>query len=328
MKLTFQKNVKLAPLTTFQIGGDADYFFEATNLEELKSALEEAAKKKLPFFILAGGSNILVSDKGFEGVVIKIQNSKIKIQNDNSRLRSTSFGGQAKFKIFCEAGVLLSQLVAKSLEIGATGLEWAIGIPGTVGGAIVGNSGAYGHSISESVVKVKALTKTGQPKTITQKNCKFSYRESIFKRSGDIIVSTVLELKRGNPQKIKKSIQQFIQERKNKIPLQPSAGSIFKNVELGGQSKDLAEKIPKELIKGGKIGAGYLIDQCGLKGKSVGGAKISDKHANIIVNVNQAKALDVLELINIVKKNVQERFDVELELEIRLVGFDVENHLL
>jgi len=319
INMVWQKNIKLAPLTTFQIGGSADYFFEAKNVEELKSALKEAAKKKLPFFILAGGSNILVSDKGFEGVVIKLKNDFINIKNP----------GQAdNIKIEVGAGTPLSKLLAETIRVNLTGLEWAIGISGTVGGAIVGNSGAYGHSISESVVKVKTLTKTGPPKTITQKNCKFSYRESVFKRSGDIIVSAVLELKRGDPQKIKKTIQQFIQERKNKIPSQPSAGSIFKNVELDGQSKDLAEKIPKELIKGGKIGAGYLIDQCGLKGKSVGGAKISDKHANFIVNVNQAKALDVLELINIVKKSVQGRFGVELELEIRLVGFDVGNHLL
>ena len=319
MKLAFQKNVKLAPLTTFQIGGDADYFFEATNVEELKLALKEAAKKKLPFFILAGGSNILVSDKGFRGLVIKIKNDFINIKNP---------GQTDNIKIEVGAGTSLAKLLAETIRISLTGLEWAIGIPGTVGGAIVGNSGAYGYSISESVVKIKVLTKTGRSKIIRQKDCRFSYRESIFKHSTDIIVSAVLELKKGDSQEIQKTVQQFIQERKNKIPLQPSAGSIFKNIEIAKQPKIFAEKIPKELIKGGKIGAGYFIDQCGLKGKSVGGAKISDQHANIIVNVNQAKALDVLELINIAEKSVQERFGVELELEIRLIGFDAGNHLL
>jgi len=321
MKAIFQKNVELAPFTTFKIGGKADYFCKVNNLKELKTALKEAKKMNQPIFILGGGSNILVSDEGFRGIVVKNQNSKMtlrgvqqgsKIQND-----------KLKFKIFCEAGILLSQLVAKSLEIGATGLEWAIGIPGTVGGAICGNSGAYGKNLGEITKKVQVLNlKTLTLKNYSHRDCQFGYRESIFKKIPCVILSAVLELKKGSAFASRQLIQAYLEQRKSKIPPHPSAGSVFKNIEINKKLSPKLKEIASQFKKFGKIPAGYLIESCGLKGKRIGGAEISKQHANFIVNINKAKARDVLALINLCKKEVKRKFGVELQEEAKLVGFN------
>ncbi len=284
----FKKNISLAPYTTFKIGGMAKYFCEARNSEDVIAAVARAKKENLPFFILGAGSNILVSDKGFEGLIIKIQNTRYKIRDT---------------KIVADAGVLLSELVSKSAEAGLTGTEWAAGIPGTVGGAVRGNAGAFGISMSNIVREVKVLNiGTSQVQIFKNKDCKFGYRDSIFKKNKNLIIlSTELELRKGDREKSEKLIKDYLKQRKEKQPMEhPSAGSIFKNPE--GQS------------------AGYLIEQCGLKGKIVGGAMISEKHANFIVNLGNAKAKDVKKLIDLCKEKVKEKFGIKLEEEIEYLG--------
>jgi len=248
-----------------------------------------AKKSNLPFFILGGGSNILVSDKGYNGLVIKIKNQKSKIKNN---------------RILAEAGLALNRLVELSLKNNLTGMEWAVGIPGTIGGAIYGNAGAFKKSMKDLIKEVEVFdTKDEKIKIFKNKDCKFGYRDSIFKKKKNLIIlSASLQLKKGKKMKIKEKIKRYLNYRKETQPLNfPSAGSIFKN--------------PKNFY------AGFLIEKCGLKGKRIGNAKISEKHANFIVNLGNGKAKDVKKLIKLIKKKVKNKFKIELEEEIQYLSF-------
>jgi len=310
--LKIKEKISLKEYTTFKIGGPARYFFVAKSKEDLKNAILWAKKKKLSFFILGAGSNVLFSDKGFNGLVIKIQNSNLKIQNENS-----------KFKIICGAGLPLVKLVFKSSEIGATGLENLAGIPGTLGGAIWGNAGAFGREIGDLVEEVRVLdvgSSKLEVKKLKKEDCKFGYRNSIFKRRKNwIILEATLKLEKGNKKEIEEKIKEILKLRKEKQPLEfRSAGSVFKNVPIKKVQKKIQEKF-KEKIKNGFLPAGVLIEAARLKGYQIGGAKISEKHANFIVNTGEAKARDVLELIELIKKRVKKKFKIELKEEIVLV---------
>jgi len=285
--IKLEENVLLSQYTTFRIGGPARYFFIAKNTKDLIKAVKFARGKKLPFFILGGGSNLLVSDQGFNGLVIKAENQGLKLD---------------KNIIIAEAGVSLAKLVKLSIDSGLTGLEWAIGIPGVIAGAVRGNTGAFGQSISESVEKVEVLNDELEKVVLNRSDCCFDYRESVFKKSGDIILSVELKLERGDKEKSQETIKEHLIQRLDKNPTgYPSAGCIFKN--------------PKPLA------TGQLIDQCGLKGKKIGQAMISSKHANFIVNLGGAKAEDVIELIKIIKRLVKEKFNVDLQEEVQYLGF-------
>jgi UDP-N-acetylmuramate dehydrogenase len=308
--LKIRENVLLRDYTTFKIGGPARYFFVAENKEDLKNAILWAKKKKLPFFILGGGSNVLFSDKGFNGLVIKMQNTQYKIRNT---------------KIVAEAGVPLQKLVLETAKKGLSGLENLAGIPGTLGGGIWGNAGAFGREIGDLVEEVKILQIANgklQIVNFKKEDCKFGYRESIFKRKENwIILEAILRLKKGKKKEIEEKIKEILRLRKEKQPLEfPSAGSVFKNVPIEKVPKEIREKF-KEKIKDGFLPAGVLIEAVGLKGFQIGGAKISEKHANFIVNVGNAKASDVKELIEKIKKEVKKKFKIQLEEEIKLVGF-------
>lgn len=305
--MEIQKNIILAPYTTFKIGGPADYFCEVKNLEDLEGALTQAKKKSWKIFILGGGSNLLISDKGFNGLVIKMNWDWIKN------------GDEWSYEI--GAGTLLAKLIAETVKNNLTGLEWAIGIPGTLGGAVCGNSGAYGQSIAESVMSVKALDlKTLKVKNFKLKDCGFQYRNSIFKYNNQyVIISAQLQFYKGEGDKIKESLQKYSLERKNKVPPFPSAGCVFKNIPMDDMTYEFMNKIPPEKTKGGKIPVGYLIEQCGLKGKRIGGAEISNQHANFIINFNKASFLDVMELINLCKKEIKNNFNLNLEEEIKII---------
>ncbi len=282
-----KRNVLLSKYTTFKIGGPAEYFFEVKDRKELTSAVKFAKEKGLPFFILGGGSNLLVSDKGFKGAVIKIENCKLKTEN---------------YKVVADAGISLNKLVDMSTKKGLSGLEWAAGIPGTLGGATFGNAGAFGKSMKDIVEMVEAFD-IEKDKFINLKNkkCKFGYKESIFKRNKNLVIISIgLKLKKGNIKNIKKRIKENLVYKKEEQPLKySSAGSVFKN--------------PK-----GKS-AWEMIEKCGLRGKQAGRAKISDKHANFIVNLGKAKAKDVKKLINLAKQRVKKKFKINLEEEIQLL---------
>jgi len=322
-----KRNVLLKNYTTFKIGGKAQFFFVAKEKEELIKAIRVAKKFKLPFFILGRGSNVLVADEGYNGLVIKTQSAKRKAQSNNLKLKT----------IYAEAGTPLALVVSEATKKGLTGLEWAVGIPGTVGGAIWGNAGAFKNSMQNIVKKVEVLdSKTLKIKNFKNKDCKFSYRESIFKKNSNLIIlSATLQLKKGNKREIEKKIKEYLNYRKGKQPLNlPSAGSIFKNPpgfsagELGEEDKSssLSTELPKEVKVRKRMkfscdfAAARLIEECGLKGKRVGNVKISEKHANFIVNLGGGKAKDVKKLIKIIKNKVKNKFGIILEEEIVILS--------
>jgi UDP-N-acetylmuramate dehydrogenase len=327
MKEIFQKenllvkeNEILAPYTTFKIGGPAKYFLIVQKIDELERALHLVQTYQIPFFILGGGSNVLVSDKGFEGLVIKCQLNNLKKEGND---------------FWVGAGVLLGRLVNEAAKSGLSGLEWAIGIPGTVGGAIRGNAGAYGRAIGEVVQEIKVLSLAQNPISFCffrKEECQFAYRESIFKKSNKfIIVEAVIGLKPGNLKEIQETMKKIIEERRSKNPPYPSAGSFFKNYELSEEElkeEKLKERFPqaseeeiKKWLEWKKIPAAWFITQCNLKGKQIGGAMVSYEHANFIVNTGKAKAEDVIILSSYLKQQVRDTFGVQLVEEVELVGF-------
>lgn len=310
-----RENVLLKDFTTYKIGGPAKYFFVAKTKEDLMAALKSAKKSRLPVFILGGGSNLLISDEGFKGLVIKIDISDIK------------FAGN---KAFVGAGANLTKLAYLSADEGLSGLEWAAGIPGTVGGAIYGHAQAFGTKISDAIESVEAINlKTLEIKNLTKEQCQFSLKNSIFKKNkNQAIVSAILDFKMEEPETIKNKIKGFLNYRRAAHPVNfPSAGSTFVNPEFKVKNKKLLEKFPElnEYNKQGIIPSGYLIAKVGLAGKKMGNAQISEKHANFIVNLGGGPkgcpAQDVLSLMNLAKKKVKKIFGINLEAEVQLVGF-------
>ncbi len=306
-----QKNVSLKDYTTYKIGGPAKYFFVAKSKDNLLKALKISKKLKFPIFILGGGSNLLISDKGFKGLVIKIDITDINFQKNEALVG---------------AGVNLTKLAYLSAKMGFSGLEWSAGIPGTVGGAIYGHAQAFGIKISSSVSSVEAIdARTFKFKNFSKKHCKFSLKNSIFKKNKNlVIVSAVLEFKKGKVKEIKNKIDEFLTYRTTRHPIKfSSAGSTFVNPESKIKNKKLLEKFPEleEYNKKGTIPAGYLIAKCGLAGKKSGDAQISEKHANFIINLGCAKAKDVLFLLSLAKKKVKKTFGVDLQIEVQFVGF-------
>ena len=302
-----RQNISLKQYTTFKIGGSAKYFIVVRNKEDLIKAVRTAQKLRLSFFILGGGSNLLVSDKGFNGLVIKNEARNFKIN---------------KKTIITESGAILSKIVNASIKAGLSGLVEGRGIPGTVGGAIYGNSGwpKGAWAIGDLVKEVEVLIPSGKIKKQSQKWLAFGYRNSRFKmihpvksrKAGakqfnrvkdkkPVILEIVLKLKKSKKIDLEKKSQEILKARCRKTPPGFSAGSIFKNPP-------------------GKT-AGFLIEECGLKGKRVGNVKISEKHANFIVNLGNAKAKDVKKLINLAKKKVKNKFGILLNEEIQYLGF-------
>lgn len=274
--------------TTFRIGGPADYYLCPHSTEELQKILQICKENKMEFFVLGNGSNLLVSDKGYRGVVIQLWKnfSDIVTKEDT---------------ITVKAGALLSKVAAEALEEGLTGMEFASGIPGTIGGAVVMNAGAYGGEMKDIIKEVTVLTKEGNILTISKEEMNFGYRTSVVKEKGYVVISVVLQLKKGDRAEIRKVMDDLKERRVTKQPLDmPSAGSTFKRPE--------------------GYFAGKLIMDAGLRGFSVGGAQISEKHCGFVVNKGDATAADVLGLIKEVQKRVQEKFGVALEPEVKFLG--------
>jgi len=304
-----KKEVSLKDYTTYKIGGPAKYFFVAKTKDSLMRALEAAKENKLPIFILGGGSNLLISDKGFNGLVIKIDMPDIKFHGNMALVG---------------AGANLTKLAYMTANDGLLGLEWSAGVPGTVGGAIYGNAQAFGTKISEVVKSVEALNvKTLETKNFSKKQCHFSLKGSVFKKNKNlIIISAHLQFQEESPERIKNRIKGFLEYRRAKHPMTfPSAGSVFVNPEIKIKSKKLLDEFPelKEYNKNKAIPSGYLIAKCGLAGKKIGKAQISEKHCNFIINLGGAKAKDVLALIDLAQKKVKKVFGVNLEPEIQIL---------
>ena len=283
-------NEPMSKHTSFKIGGPADIYVRANNLEELKYIIEIANRERIPTTVIGNGSNLLVKDSGIRGIVVKVDFKDIEfLQYD---------------KVKVGAGVLLSKIANEAYNKGLSGLEFASGIPGTIGGAIKMNAGAYGMEFKDIIVSTKYLDKALELHEINNKEHDFKYRYSRFNKSnGEIIISTILQLKEEEKETIKTKMEENNKSRREKQPIDfPSGGSTFKR------------------------GDGYitakLIDECGLKGINVGDAYVSEKHAGFIVNKGNATAKDVLKLIDMVKTKVKEKFNIDIELEIEVLGED------
>lgn len=274
--------------TTFRIGGPADFYLCPHSTNEVQEIVEICKEEKLPYFVLGNGSNLLVSDKGYRGVVIQLWKNFSDITVKDCCI-------QAK------AGTLLSKVAAEALEVGLTGMEFASGIPGTIGGAAFMNAGAYGGEMKDIIKSVKVLDTQGEVRVLPKEELKMGYRTSIVKEKGYTVLSVELELTRGNQEEIRNTMEDLKERRTSKQPLEmPSAGSTFKRPE--------------------GYFAGKLIMDSGLRGFSVGGAQVSEKHCGFVVNKGGATAMDVLNLIREVQRRVKEQFGVDLETEVRFLG--------
>ena len=308
--MLIRKNVSLREYSNYKIGGPALYFLEISSEQELISQLKQF-KENVPIFILGKGTNILISEKGFEGLII--HNNIIGIKKIGE-------------KVEVGAGVLVLDLLNFCIDNSLSGFEWAGGLPGTIGGAVRGNAGAFKGETKDSVFEVASInTKTLEKITRNNNECEFSYRNSIFKTSAkdEIITSIIFEFKLADKEGIRKSIQEKIDYRNEKHPMDfPSIGSTFKNIPVSL----LTKKQEEELILYVKddpfpvIPVAKLLYLCNLKGKTYGGAQISEKHPNFIVNLGNAKSSDVKKLIGFAKEEVYKKFGVNLEEEIMYLG--------
>lgn len=276
--------------TSFKIGGPADVFIKVDNIEELKEILDLSKKNQIPLTIIGNGSNLLVTDKGIRGITAKLNLKDIEIKNENN-----------KQIIKVEAGVPVGLLAQKLLKEEITGFEELSGIPGTIGGAVIMNAGAHGKELKDILKKVTAMDYNGNIHEFTNEECQFSYRNSRFQKEKYIILQATLELEKGNSTEIKGKMDEYMQFRKEKQPIEyPNAGSTFKRGEDFVTAK--------------------LIDEAGLKGYKVGGAQVSEKHAGFIVNVDNATAKDVIELTDYIKEKIEEKFGKKINLEIQIIG--------
>ncbi len=275
----------MAKHTTFKVGGKAELFITVKNTDELIDVLTYAKRQEIPFFILGKGSNLLVSDKGVKGAVILLDGefSQIRMIDDTT--------------IYAGSGASLMRVCKFALDNSLSGLEFAYGIPGSVGGAVFMNAGAYGGEMKDCIASVDFLTKDGERGVLFAKDLNLGYRTSAFKSNGHIITGCNISLKRGDKAEIKAKMEDLLNRRKTKQPIEyPSAGSTFKR--------------PKGAF------AGTLIESCGLKGFSVGGAQVSEKHAGFVINKGNATAKDINELIKYVQNKVMEETGYFLEPEV------------
>lgn len=274
--------------TTFQVGGEAECLIDIASEEVLVKLLKYLNIIEIPYFILGNGSNLLVSDKGYDGVILRIGNkmSGIKVEGD---------------RITAQAGALLSRVAKTAYEHSLTGLEFASGIPGSLGGAIVMNAGAYDGEMSRVVEKVKVMNKEGEIMVLDNESMEFSYRNSIIRNRPFIVLEAVLRLQPGEQSEIKNKMDDFAERRREKQPLEyPSAGSTFKRPE--------------------GYYAGKLIMDAGLRGYRIGSAQVSEKHCGFIINLGNAEASDIFELIQEIQERVKNQFDVSLERELVILG--------
>lgn len=297
-------NALLAHHSTFRIGGPVKYMIEINNTDKLSACLSFLIEAGEEYFILGNGSNILFPDEGLNKVVIKITANKCEFLAPN--------------KIRAESGAQLAAVVNLTAQNSLTGLEWATGIPGTVGGAVRGNAGAFGKETGSCVKSILAW-RDSETVEISKVDCKFGYRSSNFKKKHNTVaLSVVFEFIVGDQTEIIKEMRKYTERRFGRYPTHPSAGSFFKNVNLTDWTGDQNILLPT-FIKHQEIAAGWLVEQCELKGYSVGGAKISNEHGNFLVNFNQATQADVLAVMEKIQTEVYNKFKINLEPEVEIV---------
>ena len=285
-KMPVKLNEPLSRHTTFKIGGAADIFAMPRTAEELVFAIKLCKENNIAYYIIGNGSNLLVRDKGFRGCIIRPDFKELTLDGN---------------KITAGAGVMLSAAARLAAENSLTGMEFASGIPGTIGGGVCMNAGAYGGELKDIIEYVKILDKDLNIKTLSCEDAAFGYRTSGIMKSGAIVLETAFVLKKGNKAEITEKMNTLNAQRREKQPLEyPSAGSTFKRPE--------------------GYFAGKLIDDCGLRGFAVNDAQVSEKHCGFVVNKGNATAKDVLELMDSVQKKVFDKFGVTLEPEVRIIG--------
>ena len=274
--------------TTFRVGGEADFFVVPKTKEEIKKIVALCQEMDMPYYILGNGSNLLVGDKGYRGVIIQIYKEMNAIQIEGNEMR-------------VQAGALLSKIGSVALEAELTGFEFAAGIPGTVGGAVMMNAGAYGGEMKDVLKEVTVLTPEGEILILAKEELELGYRTSIVAKKNYIVLEATIVLEKGDKEAIKARMDELRVQRTTKQPLEyPSAGSTFKRPE--------------------GYFAGKLIQDAGLRGFQVGGAQVSEKHCGFVINKDNATAADVLELMRQVSATVREKFGVDLEPEVKRLG--------
>lgn len=274
--------------TSFKVGGPADFLLKPKTEDEIKRLIEFLKNENIPYIVIGNGSNLLVKDGGIRGVVIKIADNFNKFEIEDT-------------KVIAQSGALLSFMGKAILNKSLTGFEFAAGIPGTLGGAIAMNAGAYGGEMKDIVKSVRLMDSKGNIIELSNKEMEFEYRRSLISKSDYIVLSAIMELKEGNFDEIKGYMKELTKSRVTKQPLNlPSAGSTFKRPEGHFAAK--------------------LIEDSGLKGLTLGGARVSEKHSGFVVNIGDAKAKDIIELINVVKSTVYSKFGVMLEEEVKILG--------
>jgi UDP-N-acetylmuramate dehydrogenase len=284
-----QENVILAPYTSARIGGPADVLLTVKSADELANATRLIWEHDIPYYILGGGSNVLISDNGIRGLVILNRAKAVRFETGDSP------------RVWCESGVVFSNLANRCASKGFAGLEWAATVPGTLGGAVYGNAGAFGGDISGNLIWAELLTKNGR-ETFSVKDMGYGYRTSVLKRGEikAIVLSVLLDLMNGTKEDVSVKIEEVSERRKGTQPPGASMGSMFKN-PTGDH-------------------AGRLIEAAGLKGTRIGNAEISTVHGNFFINHGETSAGDVRKLIDLTRKTVREKLGVELELEVELAG--------
>lgn len=279
--MKYEENVDLKKLNTYRIGGTAKYLIKPSDMEELKNTIKELNEKNMKYYVLGGGTNVILPDKDFDGAIIKLDKLNAFLIKDSC--------------VYAGSGLSLNEFIKKCLDEGYTNFSNLYGIPGSLGGAIIGNAGANGSEMFDDLCAVLVYN-DGLIKLINKENINYEYRNTEFKNSNVIIIGAIFKLIPGNVDESWQMIKENLEKRKNTQPLEyPSAGSVFKN--------------PKGLS------AGKLIDECNLKEKTIGGAKVSKKHANFIINENNATSYDIITLINEIKEEVKKQKNVDLELE-------------
>jgi UDP-N-acetylmuramate dehydrogenase len=306
--LTVLPGALLSNYTRFGIGGPADLYAETEDARTFTTALEAAKASGLPVMVIGDGTNLIVSDAGFRGIVL--------------RYRASCLGADGN-RITADAGAVLQDLVDFTIERGLKGLETLSGIPGSVGAAIYGNAGAYGHSISERVVGVTFYDGRAV-RTFNNTECEFRYRESIFKRYKEwIIFSTELALDVADAAALRNAADDILKVRNEKFPVtMKCAGSIFKNLLLGELPARVAAEVPGATVREGKIPAAWFLEQVGAKGMRAGEIHVAAYHANLLYNAGAGTAADLRALIMQLKQRVRERFGIEIEEEVQYVGWD------
>lgn len=314
------QHIVMRDYTSFRIGGVADFFFEAKDIQDLIKAVRAAIKLNMPYFILGNGSNILFSDYGYAGLVIKNSASHIAIMKEKSQ-------------VIVDSGTMLARLIMELASNDLAGLEFLYGVPGTIGGALYGNAGAWGNAIGTFLKSITVLEKDPETKAAKVKQydggwMDFSYRSSKLKskpaltsgREKPVILTARFQLARNKKEEIIKRLQIFKLKRQQSQPIGLSAGSIFKNPyskeiqNISGSGTKYMPEFPKERT------AGFMLDQAGVKKLKIGSAEVSNVHSNFIVNKNGAKATEVRSLIEEMRNKVQEKFDIVLEEEIEYIG--------